>query len=221
MDTDKRLESYKDRYKHEIDLREKLEARIKTPFAIMAIVFGLIAYLFRETVLSGNLDFDWFFWITYSAAILLFAQSFHYFFKAITGYRYKLIPTPEVLENYLEDTIEHYAKHSPSQAKAWANKAHSEYLFKCYVEYTSINTRNNDSKSYNINKCINTLIVAFLLSCNAYLPFYAGLLEQKESANVRPTTTTTTSATEGRKGPTSPGQTTKEQVTDNTNANHP
>ena len=196
MDFDERLKAYENRYIHEIDTREKIEARVKTPFAIFLVVFTLIGFLFKETVLLGNLNFDWTFWASYVLSALFFVISVCFFLRALYGYHYLLMPTPEVLEEYLEKTIEEYSKVDAGKAKSWAKEALKEYLFESYLKYASQNTKNNDTKSLNISRCLGTLITSFIIICASYLPYYAGILEQTENNNVQQTATATTSTTE-------------------------
>jgi hypothetical protein len=201
MDFDARLKAYEERYRHEIDTREKIEARIKTPFSMFLVVFGLIAYLFKETILVGKFEYNWTFWASYILAVSLFIASLGFFIRAIYGYHYLLMPTPVILEKYHEKTRNEYAEVNPSKAKSWTNEAFKQYLFDSYVKYTTQNTKNNDSKSLNISRCLGTLISSFIIVSSSYLPFYSGVLEHKENENVQQTTTTATTTTERCEGP--------------------
>ena len=201
MDFDERYKMYEDRYKSELDTREKIEGRVKTPFSLLIVVFGLIGYLFKVTVLSGNFAFDPMFWIAYVIAVILYLAAIVFFIKTIYGYHYLLVPTPEVLEEYLQITLDKYTKDNPSKAKQWTKEAFKEYLFECYVKFTSQNTKNNDTKSLNISRCLGMLIGSFIIVCASYFPYYQGVLDQKEKLNVQQTTSTATTSTEGCTGP--------------------
>ena len=202
MDFDERLNDYKEKYSFELLNREKIEARIKTPFAMFLIVFGLIAYLFKETIANQNFDFHWLFWVVFLLSCLLFIVSIFFFIKAIHGYHYLLLPTPEILEQYLADIISNYNEVDRGRSREWAKESYKEYLFESYVKYTTQNTKNNDTKALNISRCLTSLIASFIIICFSYLPYYDGLMNQKENIDVQKTRTTTTTTTEGCSRPT-------------------
>ncbi len=172
MDKKQRQEFYERRYFHELDAREKIEGRVKIPMTMFVIVFGLIGYIAKETVLKSNLDFDFSFWLLSGFATATFILSVFFFFKTIYGYHYSLLPTPADLEKYFEDTVTKYCKTDRGKARYWASEAFDEYLFSCYVSYTTQNTKNNDAKALNLVHCIGFLIFSFLFICMAYVPFY-------------------------------------------------
>lgn len=208
MNFEERLRKHEERYWHEIDAREKIESRIKTPFSMFLIVFGLIAYLFKETFLSDNLNFSWYFWIAYVSSIILFVTSIGFFLRAIYGYHYLLMPTPEVLELYFKQILDDYKKTDRTKANFWTREAFKEYLFNSYVTYTTQNTKNNDSKSLNINRCIGSLIASFVIVCLSYIPYYLGTTTLKEN-HVDQQTTSSPSAAAARCERSTTQQTTK------------
>ncbi len=177
MDRQARFELHEKRYFHELDAREKIEARLRTPLAMFAIVFGLLAYIANEVPFSRPSDVSIFFWVPYTLGGILFMSSLCCFFRAIYGYHYLLLPTPDTLEQYFNEIVEEYCKTDRGKARQWAAEAFKEYLFDSYVSYSSQNTKNNDSKSLNLNRCIGTLISSFVLSCLSYIPYMSnGLL---------------------------------------------
>ena len=163
---------YQKFYIHELETREKIESRLKTPMAMFVIIFGLIGYIAKESILKNNLNFEFSFFLLSGTATFTFILSIFFFFRAIYGYHYSLLPTPIDLENYLEKIIDEYCKTDRGKAREWASEAFEEYLFNCYVSYTSQNTKNNDAKSLNLNRCIGSLIFSFISISLAFIPFY-------------------------------------------------
>ena len=172
MDKLERQKLYKERYFHELDAREKIEGRLKTPMAMFIIVFGLVGYLIKETILKHNFDFNFSFYLLSGSAIFTFILSLIFFFKTIYGYHYSLLSTPISLEKYFEETVIEYCKTDRGKARAWASEAFNEFLYDCYVSYTTQNTQNNDAKALNLNRCIGALIFSFISICLAYIPYY-------------------------------------------------
>ncbi|MCB1804371.1 MAG: hypothetical protein KDJ99_04235 [Candidatus Competibacteraceae bacterium] len=172
MNPSERLEFHSKRYLHEIDHREKIENRIRTPVPLLVIVAGLSDFLIKNTVLEKLFCFHWSLYFLLAVGATAFAFSLFYFLRAIYGYHYQLIPTSETLEHYYNEILEQYQKVSPADARKWANEEFQKYLMKSYIEYGTQNTKNNDSKSLNLNYCLGSLIVAFICSSLAYLPYY-------------------------------------------------
>jgi hypothetical protein len=178
MNQDKRLEFYKDRYQSELDHREKIEGRIRTPLPMLVIVAGISGFLIKNTVLEKLFCFHWSLYLLILIGSATFIVSLYYFLRAIYGYHYQLIPTSERLENYYNEIFSEYQKVSPGDARKWTNEEFEKYLMASYIEYGTQNTKNNDAKSLNLNNCIGSLIVAFICSSLAYLPYYWNSVSQ-------------------------------------------
>lgn len=172
MDKSTRQEFYEKRYFHELESREKIESRLKTPLTMFAIVFGLLAYLIKEVLLKSHFNLGVSFWFLSGVTVITFIISLVYFFRTLHGYHYLLLPTPVVLEEYYKETMTKYTQIDEEKADIWTSEAFDEYLLNCYIKYTTQNTLNNDAKSLNLNRCISLLMISFVSTCLAYVPFY-------------------------------------------------
>jgi hypothetical protein len=172
MDKKKRFEVYEKRYFHELDTRERVESRLKTPLTMFAIVFGIIAFLSNKVIEAVDTHQDFGFWLFYSGSIVMFVLSVYFFIRSIYGYHYSLLPTPEVMENYYRNIEDEYAKTNLGSAKAWAQEAFEDYLYNSYVQYTTQNTKNNDAKSLNLIRCIGSIIFSFACIVVSFVPIY-------------------------------------------------
>lgn len=178
MEYKERLADYKDRYYRELDVREKIDARLRTSFSFFLVVFALFAFLFEKTVSKGFLPSEVIFWFAYAVGVFAFIFAIFFQIKALHGYNYALIPTPERLEEYYSEILSAYAKSNLGLAKKWTKESYEKYLFNCYVIYTSQNTKNNDTKALNLSRSLSSLIVAFVFVCLSYIPFYAPLFSE-------------------------------------------
>ncbi len=142
-----------------------------------------------------------FFWTVYSFGVLAFVVAIVFYIKGIHGYSYALVPTPEELEKYRKEIYEQYSKINLGLAKQWMEEAYEQYIFECYISYTSQNTRNNDTKALNANRSMSSLIVAFVFICLSYVPYYASTFYGEKNDSTA-TTTATTSPEQASKGPT-------------------
>lgn len=178
MDFDDRLALFERRYWHEIEQREKLEARTRTPMLVLGIVAGILGYLLKSTVLQKSFEFHWSLFAFVCVACIAFIASLFFFVRALVGYHYQLLPTSDGLESYYQAILKRFQSVSAAQAKNWAKGDFEKYLMSCYVEFASQNTRNNDAKALNLHRCMIGLAVAFTSSSLAFIPFFWNLLSE-------------------------------------------
>ncbi|MCQ8849053.1 hypothetical protein NQT74_10720 [Alteromonas stellipolaris] len=195
MEYSDRFKDYKERYYFELDVREKIETRLRASFPIFLLIFALIAYLFDKTINIGYLPADKIFWSFYLLGAIAFIFAIFFQIKAMHGYSYSLVPTPNTLETYYEKILEDYAKINCGLAKAWTKEVYENYLFTCYVAYTSQNTSNNDTKALNSSRSLSSLILAFLLVSLSYIPFYSSSPKGIKDDTKTATTTAATAST--------------------------
>jgi hypothetical protein len=190
MEFKERFSDYKERYYKELDARDKVESRQKASFSIFLVVFALIAFLFNKTLGSAQLPSDVFFWAFYGVGVLAFLVAIVFYIKGIHGYSYALVPTPEELEKYRKEIYEHYSKTNLGLAKQWMEEAYEQYIFECYISYTSQNTKNNDTKALNASHSMSSLIAAFVFICLSYVPYYASTFHGEKNDSTATTTAT-------------------------------
>ncbi|MCY7297057.1 hypothetical protein [Alteromonas sp. a30] len=192
MNTTERREFYEKLYFHELEVREKLEGRLKLPMTIFAIVTAMVLFLFNEIIVKKSFEPDAFFLTIYGGGVVALVVFIFFFVKSWYGYTYKMVPNAVVIENYFQEISEHYNEVDAEHAETWSKEAFEEYLLSTFRDYAAHNTVNNDRKSYNLYKSITALIIAFSLFAVAYYPYYNFIHQQsKESYNAAKTTTAT------------------------------
>jgi|TARA_R100001129_G_scaffold66309_2_gene45282 hypothetical protein len=172
MDVEERRGFYEKLYFHELEVRDKIEGRLKLPMASFVITSGMAVYLYNSllntclgadnNLLSG----------LYLGGLLFLAISIYFFIRAWFGYTYKMIPDTVSLENYYQEILEKYSKASPSDAIDWTSEAFSEYLLTTFRDYSAHNTVNNDKKAHYLHRSISTVLLSFLLYVSCYYPYY-------------------------------------------------
>lgn len=172
MNIEERLKLYEGLYYHELESRNKIESRLKLPFAVFAVVFSMLAFLFTETVFSQKVTVGPYFWVLYGGSVIALLFAIGFFVKAWYGYQYKLLPKAQGLEEYYGQILDSYKTDYPKKSEQWAQEAFKEYLLSTYSEYASHNSTNNDRKSEFVHRCIAALLVSFITACISYQPYY-------------------------------------------------
>ena len=172
MNIKERREFYEKIYFHELDVREKLENRLKLPMTMFAIVSTMAIFLFNDIIVRNFFEPEALFLTVYFSAIISTILSIFFFIKSWYGYIYKMIPNTITLENYFQEINISYKEIDNEHAEEWTNEAFEEYLLSTFKDYAAHNTINNDRKSYNLYNSLTALIIAFLLFIFAYYPYY-------------------------------------------------
>lgn len=175
MKQDERRKFYERLYYHELEVRDKVENRLKLPFSIFAIVFTLAVFLFNEVLVKKSVPVDTFFWTVYLCALVALGLAVSFFVVSWYGYTYKMLPTASDIETYYEQILTEYQEVSPHQASAWAKEAFEDFLLDTFKTYATHNTRNNDRKAFYLHRCVTALIISFMLICVAFYPYYNSL----------------------------------------------
>tara|TARA_R110001583_G_scaffold187532_1_gene348927 strand:- start:2916 stop:3644 length:729 start_codon:yes stop_codon:yes gene_type:complete len=209
MNLKERSDFYEKIYFYDLDLRDKLEGRLKIPMTLFALLTAMMVYLINEAVVKKSFIPSISFYFLFFTACLSFLISVFYFIKSWYGYKYKLIPNSVVLENYFIDIQNHYkkiefenhfldiqkpyTKTDETQPSEWTKEAFQVYLLNSFRDYGSHNTVNNDKKSFNLHRSITFILIAFALLTFSFFPYYQQQLTRGTN-NERQTITTTATA---------------------------
>tara|TARA_R110001583_G_scaffold177935_1_gene333586 strand:- start:276 stop:803 length:528 start_codon:yes stop_codon:yes gene_type:complete len=173
MDMKDRKGFYEKIYFHEIDVRDKLEGRLKLPMTVFAVLIAMALFLFNDSIKEKTCELSFIFITIYTNACLIFILSVFFFIKSWYGYTYKMIPNAIAIENYYQEIYESYLSQDENEAVAWTNEAFEEYLLTTFRDYAAFNTVNNDKKSYNLYLSNTLMLISLLLFSIAYYPYYS------------------------------------------------
>ncbi len=170
---------YEKLYFNEIDMREKLNARLQTPLALIVSLVGVLAFMLqnyeRETwSLSSNASLIFATFLITSSVVL--ATSIVLFVRSWYGNTYSFLPSAQETEEYREKLMVTYAPYE--NGAAMAETYLNQYICRYYIECSSANTRCNDQRSIYLHKTNSALIVTVLLALIAFLSFYFGDLSK-------------------------------------------
>ena len=176
MNKEQLFQLYKQLYFDEIERREKIESRLQLPLAIMVVIFGILTYMLQH-VCDYRSDFASFlFWIFFAISCGCFILSILFFARSWLGYKYRLLATPESTEKYRAECIELYKNYE--NCDKLVDKAIYQYFFNAYVEYSTWNMANNDTKMLNLERSGKTLFVSFLFCILMLGPYFLGNLDK-------------------------------------------
>ncbi|MDO6561212.1 hypothetical protein [Paraglaciecola chathamensis] len=173
MDISERKDFYEKLYFHELDIRDKLDQRLKLSMTVFAIIGAMALYLFDDSRRDKIQDVSCIFVVLYFSACISFLASIIFFIKSWYGYTYKMLPDAVTLENYYQDTFNHYMDIDERNAQNWTNESFKEYLLITFRDYVAANTVNNDKKAYNLHLSNSAILIAFFLYLISYYPYYS------------------------------------------------
>jgi len=180
MKEDELFKFYESQYHFEDGRRDKINARLQIPFAIIVAIAGLLAFMLQNVNHYSDGAGVVMFWLLFGCATAALCFAIYYFRLSWFGHTDKLIPTPQALDEYRALLIDYYSDQDNSNELT--EKKLKETLFNYYIEFTSTNATNNDRRSYNIYRTTVSLTIAAILAFVAYVPFYMFNLD-KSSGN--------------------------------------
>ena len=173
MELKERKEFYEKLYFHELEVREKLDARLKMPMTVFTILSAMALFLFNDNVRGKSGELSCAFMLIFLVGCAALFCSIFFFIRSWYGYTYKMLPNAVVLENYYQETYEYYSEKSRKNAMGWTNEAFGEYLHQTFRDYAAHNTVNNDRKSHNLYLSNTAMLISLLVLTIAYYPYYS------------------------------------------------
>lgn len=155
MDKDKLFEHYEKLYFHELEIREKITARIQFTFALLASAFTIMSYMIRMLNYDAAPVVIYIFWGLSALFLLFFILCLMNLVPAYWGNLYQLIPTPVGTDEYKGNIdahnkkLEQYNSDYPKnvqQITATKTKV-KDYLYNSYRDCSTHNSIANEWRS--------------------------------------------------------------------------
>ena len=153
---------YEAQYQREVERRDKLDARLQLPFAIMVVLVGFLSYMFQNKNPTINNIGSAIFWLLFVLSVIAIGFAFYFFRLSWFGHTDKLLPTAKTIEDYKKQLLDYYKEDENPNEKV--SEYLEETLFNYYVEFSSVNAINNDTRSYNIYRTTVSLTIAIILA---------------------------------------------------------
>ncbi len=167
---------YEAQYHREIERRDKLDARLQLPFAIMVVLVGFLSYMLQNKNPTISSIGSAIFWLLFILSTIATGFAFYFFRLSWFGHTDKLLPTAQAIEDYKKQLLDYYKDDENPNEKM--SEHLKETLFNYYVEFSSVNAINNDTRSYYIYRTTVSLTIAIILAFFSYIPYYAANLDK-------------------------------------------
>ncbi|MCI1007237.1 hypothetical protein [Herbaspirillum sp. C7C8] len=171
-------------YFHEVDIRDKVNARLQMPFAIGVAMVGILGFMLQnlDRTASGT-------WLHVFYGCYFFSGSFiflgtSYFIKAAWGTEYQFVAPGVFWTRYKSECYGFY-QHLEN-ADELARDAFRSMLSEQYGRTSSANAIANDTRAYHLHLTLKFLIHAGMYATFALMVFYfSGLNKQEKDSPVR------------------------------------
>jgi hypothetical protein len=169
---------YERLYFHEIDSRDKVQARLQLSLTVLLAVIGAVVFLFQNfdyqkgTWTYLRVTFMFFF----ASGSVLLVVSMVFFVKAFYDNAYYFLPDSRKIDEYLQLLEKTYADYP--NCEALVQDAMDQFIVGYYIEYAAFNTQVNDRRAAYVHLCNGALVGSAVLFISAFLAFYFGDLDK-------------------------------------------
>lgn len=167
-------------YYHEIDQKDKINARIAIPNGLISVFVGVGAYYIKniDTLTSGACKTLFIILLFFYGIGMSFA--IYYLFRAYHGYTYRYLPYASEIannanywEDYYNNYYDQYFNHEGGPSKdALIEEAVNNEICKLYQEAIEVNQYQNELKLKYLRIITYPLTVVLIIGILAYVPFY-------------------------------------------------
>lgn len=162
---------YEKMYFHAFAERDRLDDRFRTLLTIVAIVFGMLGYLFNSIVTGPAATTPVLFWLVYGIAAVSFAASIVCYIKAWHSQYYNAFPQLSEIEDYINQVRQHYQDQTDNHtAEQWSDEVFEQFMRQSFIDHTSFNSRANDNKRFWLYYGNSFIISAFVFCVMAFIP---------------------------------------------------
>ena len=201
---------YRDLYKEEMEHREQLRNAVAIPIALLTVLGGALAYLWKDYHPPTN-GLEWWLAIAGAGALLAFIVAIVFLILCYHGNVYKRIPFPAKIKDYEDGVRKHFGETQPGRMQA--DLQFKAFLRDRYTNAADRNAETNIKRSAYLYRANGTIIIAFVLVALAVIPHIAierlATCQSKGSCNAGRTSDSTGTTTTA---PTTSGPATKHRV---------
>lgn len=197
MNKEQLFSFYEKLYFQELERREKLNARLNVPLAILVADIGFLSVMLNSAPASISDWFSFLFWVFFLSACLATGLGAWFFKGSWFGHTDMLLPTANQTEAYRDQLIELYKDFDENEQIV--ESALKAYLYDYYKRFSSENTVNNDARSYQLYRATSAITIAVLLAFAAFVPHFFIKQEGLKHGN-QAATAATAAATQKREG---------------------
>lgn len=194
---------YRELYTEEMEHREQLRNAVAIPIALLSILGGALAYLWKDFSLPHD-PLGWWLAIAGAGALIAFVVAIVFLGLSYHWNDYERIPFPTKIKSYEDGVRKHFGETDTGRVQA---ASHVEaFLRDAYTKAADLNAETNLNRSAYLYRANRMIIIAFVLVGLAVIPHIAierlATCQSKGSCNAGRTsdstgTTSTAPATSG------------------------
>jgi hypothetical protein len=163
---------YEKLYFHEIDMREKLSARLQMPMTLIVTLCGVQAFLLQNYKYHTLSVSVYLFWILIAVSFVLLLLTVYYFVRSWWDHTYSFLPSAQDNEDYRQSLIELYTTYI--DGKQLVAEYFIDYLQTYYIRCSTENTACNDLRSVYLHRTNGMLIGTAICTVFTFLVFSLG-----------------------------------------------
>tara|TARA_R110002033_G_scaffold124195_1_gene166320 strand:- start:8995 stop:9729 length:735 start_codon:yes stop_codon:yes gene_type:complete len=164
-----RLKLYEKLYTQEVERRDRIQARLNFPLAILLAFSGLASFIIQNIPsLEGIYAYS--FWILFGIAIAATLTSFIFLSRVLIKYSDCLVASPEKMEEYYIELEDYNGKSQPFTKLT--DKKFAQYLLNTFRDAGTKMGNSNDQRSENLYTATVSIIIAIAAILLSLVPFY-------------------------------------------------
>lgn len=172
-DEETRFVFYEKLYFHEMEMREKLHARVGISLTIVISLLGAIAYLWQSQNFDPGSGLEQSFYIAFIGAICLLFTGAVFLVRSFWGHTYSVLPSSREVEDYRNVLVKTYEEFI--RAKQLSDFHFKEFVLNYLIDRATQNYSVNHRRTQALHHSNTALIAgAFLVAVTA-LVFFAGM----------------------------------------------
>ena len=158
MNKEELYKFYEKLYFHEIDSREKINSRLQIVLAIIVGQISIVGYILKS---FDKYEFSFIVFLLGVTLVFLGLAIMRFVFSWY-NYEYEFLPTAKDTEDYRDTLLDTYKDFD--NCDYLVEDALKNYIYNYFIECSTRNTLNNDTRSVNLHKTASNLIISFCLS---------------------------------------------------------
>ena len=165
-------DDFKEQYYKELERKENFNNKVSIIFTIYSLISIPLIYCVNSIQkIEGVNTLSVICYVLFSLSVLFLVWSFYYSIRTFWGHKYKYLPNPQEMDNFLNDTSLYYDEYETSigiKKEIFIEQRKKEVMYNYYRDFTTNNIKINTLKNQKFNKwtyVTGIAIVFIIISC--------------------------------------------------------
>ncbi len=162
---------FKNCYHHEIERKDKINSYLSFPLAIITLIIGITSYFLNDLPGLKNDFLCISFYLLFFCLLICIIFSFYYFIRSFFRYPYDYISYSLDIHQYIED-LKVYNSNVEDVKKVYIENEFHDFLMEQYIVFSTNNAKNNEKKTYHMQRTFISIVFALIFLISTAIPFY-------------------------------------------------